>query len=438
MALSSLRYTFTFAGVCLIFLGTASLSTEGTNQFPSSTGIEGQGSSFFVYEKYQYPRDCKEFNDSCSSSASSGVHLIKPDSYNEPFEAYCDNENGAGGWTVILRRFDGSVDFKRNWLESKQGFGFLSTEFWLGNEKLAYLTNQASYELRIDITLENGTSCDVRYDEFRVSDEWSNYTIFTVGSYASDVVCRWRERNNPFECDTIDSSTNFTDCNDVYNSGHTQDGVYCVRPAGWNDLPFKVFCNMSIDGGSWIVFQRRVNGSTDFYRNWNEYKMGFGDIKHEFWLGNEKLHYLTRQATYEYRIDFVYGSLSYYNKYNRFRIDDETNKYTVTEVGSRSGTKGGSLDYTLNVGFSTYDQDNDGRISDCAALHKGAWWYGGDFYLVSAGLCDRWFDGTQYGLCSRANPNGDYNGGNDGTNIFRTHPYTCHITYTEIKIRRIS
>lgn len=34
------------------------------------------------------------------------------------------------------------------------------------------------------------------------------------------------------------------------------------------------------------VFQRRKDGSTDFYRGWTDYENGFGDLENEFWLGN--------------------------------------------------------------------------------------------------------------------------------------------------------
>ncbi|KAJ8034846.1 Fibrinogen-like protein A [Holothuria leucospilota] len=84
---------------------------------------------------------------------------------------------------VIQRRIDGSVNFNRSWKEYKQGFGFLSSEFWIGNDKLSYLTNQKRYELRIDMSNYEGSVFYVAYSMFRLSDEWSGYSLTKLGSY---------------------------------------------------------------------------------------------------------------------------------------------------------------------------------------------------------------------------------------------------------------
>ncbi|KAJ8033598.1 Fibrinogen-like protein A [Holothuria leucospilota] len=139
--------------------------------------------SYFFYQRPDYPRDCQEVRDSCNTQISSGLYVIKPDGYQKPFEVYCDNDADSGGWTVIQRRTDGSVIFQRDFLEYKDGFGFLSQEFWLGNEKLSFLTNQNIYELRIDFTFSDDSSFFAVYTLFRISDEFRGYTLAHLGSF---------------------------------------------------------------------------------------------------------------------------------------------------------------------------------------------------------------------------------------------------------------
>ncbi|KAK2162221.1 hypothetical protein NP493_1533g00028 [Ridgeia piscesae] len=87
---------------------------------------------------------------------------------------------------------------------------------------------------------------------------------------------------------TLKRRTAASDCYDLLKDGNTVSGVYEVyvdKAAKY----FRVFCDMSTDQGGWIVFQRRQDGSVDFYRDWASYKEGFGDVEGEFWLGGSKI-----------------------------------------------------------------------------------------------------------------------------------------------------
>ncbi|NXU02318.1 TENA protein, partial [Buphagus erythrorhynchus] len=75
------------------------------------------------------------------------------------------------------------------------------------------------------------------------------------------------------------------DCSQALLNGEATSGLYTIYLNGDKAQPLQVFCDMSEDGGGWIVFLRRQNGKQDFYKNWNTYVAGFGDPKDEFWIG---------------------------------------------------------------------------------------------------------------------------------------------------------
>ena len=139
---------------------------------------------------------------------------------------------------------------------------------------------------------------------------------------------------------------------------------------------FNVYCDMRTDGGGWTVFQRRQDGSVDFYRGWHDYKSGFGQLTAEFWLGNDKIHKLTAAGPRSLRVEVEdWNGVKAYAKYGKFYIGDEEAKYRL-EVGSYSGTAGDSLiSEHNNMAFSTKDKDNDGGTGNCAVSYTGAWWY---------------------------------------------------------------
>ena len=128
---------------------------------------------------------------------------------------------------------------------------------------------------------------------------------------------------------------------------------------GTETMPTLCECD---DSGIWTIIQKRFDGSVDFYRNWTEYKEGFGDSNREFWLGNEAIHMITADANYSLKI-FLTGwdSITKYALYDVFKIADEANGYRLTIHGF-SGDAGDSLTVNHNGQmFSTFDMDNDGQ-----------------------------------------------------------------------------
>ena len=165
----------------------------------------------------------------------------------------------------------------------------------------------------------------------------------------------------------------FSDCFELLKSGHTQSGVYSINLDGIGH--FSVYCDMRTDGGGWTVFQRRLDGSVEFYRGWDDYKAGFGQLTAEFWLGNDKIHRLTASRPSSLRVELEdWNGDKAYAKYGKFNIGDEQAQFRL-EVGSYAGTAGDSLAYYNSMAFSTKDRDNDRYGTNCAVSFIGAWWY---------------------------------------------------------------
>ncbi|KAF7207585.1 angiopoietin-1 [Nothobranchius furzeri] len=166
------------------------------------------------------------------------------------------------------------------------------------------------------------------------------------------------------------------DCADAYKDGHSVSGVYHIY-IGNRTEPVQVYCDMETSGGGWTVFQRRFNGSVDFQRSWREYKLGFGDVLGEHWLGNEVLYLLTNQGQYSLRVELQdWEGTSAFSQYDRFTLTSERQQYRLYLRG-HSGTAGRQSSLiTHGAGFSTRDHDNDNcDHCKCALMLTGGWWF---------------------------------------------------------------
>ena len=124
-------------------------------------------------------------------------------------------------------------------------------------------------------------------------------------------------------------------CVELNKSGEKISGVYTIDPDGTG--AFDVFCDQKTAGGGWTVFQKRLDGSVDFYRGWADYKRGFGNLNGEFWLGLDKIHRLTKTKS-KLRVDLedTTGKTAY-AEYDMFAVTSVKANYQLS-LGTYSGT----------------------------------------------------------------------------------------------------
>ncbi|XP_025102263.1 ficolin-1-like isoform X4 [Pomacea canaliculata] len=194
-------------------------------------------------------------------------------------------------------------------------------------------------------------------------------------------------------------------------------GVYSIQMTD-NKEALTVWCDMDSNGGGWLVFQRRRDGSVDFYRNWVDYENGFGDVSGEFWLGLSRLHRLTKDKPVRLRVDLrdVNGG-RYYAEYSSFSVGGPETNYRLT-VSGYSGTAGDSMEFHNTQSFTTYDRDNEKTSDNCATMYHGAWWFKD---------------------CHKSHLNGLYKAdgtlGGDGILWYHVHNDVRSFTFSEMKLK---
>ncbi|XP_023665576.2 tenascin-R-like isoform X2 [Paramormyrops kingsleyae] len=165
-----------------------------------------------------------------------------------------------------------------------------------------------------------------------------------------------------------------TDCSQELLNGIPDSGETEIFPNGNRGPSALVYCDMETEGGGWTVIQRRMDGTTNFFRRWKEYSAGFGNMSGEFWIGNELLHNLTQMMPMTMRVDLRSESESAYARYSSFSIDSARRHYAI-KVSGYSGTAGDSMKYHNGRPFSTRDRDPYPFITRCAMSYRGGWWY---------------------------------------------------------------
>ncbi|XP_021712898.1 angiopoietin-related protein 6-like [Aedes aegypti] len=137
------------------------------------------------------------------------------------------------------------------------------------------------------------------------------------------------------------------------------------------------FCRyVQNDNNTWTIIHRRVDGTLNFTRTWEDYRDGFGDLQGEYWLGLEKIHQLTQTGPHKLMVVLKdYDDVRMWALYDKFRVLSEVDQYEL-EVGQFSaGDAEDSLKEHNAMKFSTPDRDNDMWSGNCAELYESGWWF---------------------------------------------------------------
>ena len=174
------------------------------------------------------------------------------------------------------------------------------------------------------------------------------------------------------------------DCYDLrcYGLSEGQDGPHIIYPDTAKLPSLNVSCDQEAHGGGWIMYQRRVDGTLNFTRTFEEYKSGFGDNGDnttELWLGNENVYQLLQSygnkvVDLRIEVDAFDGDLGWIES-SSFTMRNEANQYGVrwaTTTASKPSMVS-QWDKHKTHSFKTFDKPGTGVR--CLTVYKGGWWY---------------------------------------------------------------
>uniref|UniRef100_A0A3Q3EBR7 Angiopoietin-like 6 n=1 Tax=Labrus bergylta TaxID=56723 RepID=A0A3Q3EBR7_9LABR len=185
------------------------------------------------------------------------------------------------------------------------------------------------------------------------------------------------------------------DCQHVLESGETTSGIYLLRPQSANRL-LQAWCEQSQAQGGWTVIQRRQDVSVNFFRTWEQYNQGFGNLDGEYWLGLEHLYWMTKQAQYKLRVALEdWQGRQVFAEYDSFHLEPESDSYRL-RLGQYQGTAGDSLSWPTTTRPSPLWTETRTAIQVCSlpgSVSALGWWY---HMCAHSNLNSVWYRGGHY------------------------------------------
>ncbi|XP_050089828.1 fibrinogen-like protein 1 [Anopheles aquasalis] len=157
----------------------------------------------------------------------SGTYKIRMKENLDPFQAYCAQVSMGGGWMEIQYRSKGELDFNRNWMDYRKGFGEVNEEHWIGLEKIYQFTKEHNCELIVWMKDFHGNDKYAHYDAFAIGSEAEGYYLKTLGSHSGTAGDSLRQHEgSKFSTADRDNDASDSNCAKIYEGGWWYKNCY--------------------------------------------------------------------------------------------------------------------------------------------------------------------------------------------------------------------
>ncbi|ESN99594.1 hypothetical protein HELRODRAFT_84296, partial [Helobdella robusta] len=136
------------------------------------------------------------------------------------------------------QRVNNQLDFNRNWLSYKNGFGSYEDNYWMGLENFYQITSSGNYTFRLEAVANSGKGLYDEYSKVTIYPESSKYRIvlgaFTSGTtnVMNDPASYYIHNGMNFSTPDSDNDKSSSNCASTFSSGWWFNDCHAINLNG--------------------------------------------------------------------------------------------------------------------------------------------------------------------------------------------------------------